>query len=207
MTKIYSIQNASYQIDTKKIVNDITCDIKEGITVISGPNGAGKTTFLKLLFGIISPSSGTIERYFNVHKTEMSFVFQEPVFLNRTVEDNLKHILYCKSINKKNWDKIINTSLTKYSLEHLLKLHIKNLSGGELQLLSLIRSILTRPKILFYDEPTNNLDHQNIERVTQIIKELQNQGSSLIMVSHNDIFHDDTLVNKLLIKRGAIQYE
>ena len=204
MSKIYSTQDLSYEINDRKIIKEVTCSIEEGITVIKGPNGSGKTTFLKLLFGIINPTNGYIVRHFNTKNMEISFVFQEPIFLNRSVEDNLKHVLYCKSIKKKDWRKIIHKIVTEYSLEHLLKSQIKDLSGGELQLLSLIRSMIINPSILLYDEPTNNLDDDNIELVTKIIKDINNQGLSLIMVSHSSILDNIIKYNQLYIKNGSI---
>jgi len=204
MSKIYSTQDLSYEINDRKIIKEVTCSIEEGITVIKGPNGSGKTTFLKLLFGMIYPTNGNIVRHFNTKNMEISFVFQEPIFLNRTVEDNLKHVLYCKSIKKKDWRKIIHKIVTEYSLEHLLKSQIKDLSGGELQLLSLIRSMIINPSILIYDEPTNNLDDDNIELVTKIIKDINNQGLSLIMVSHSSILDNIIKYNQLYIKNGSI---
>ena len=204
MSKIYSTQDLSYEINDRKIIKEVTCSIEEGITVIKGPNGSGKTTFLKLLFGMIYPTNGNIVRHFNTKNMEISFVFQEPIFLNRSVEDNLKHVLYCKSIKKKDWRKIIHKIVTEYSLEHLLKSQIKDLSGGELQLLSLIRSMIINPSILLYDEPTNNLDDDNIELVTKIIKDINNQGLSLIMVSHSSILDNIIKYNQLYIKNGSI---
>ena len=204
MSKIYSTQDLSYEINDRKIIKEVTCSIEEGITVIKGPNGSGKTTFLKLLFGMIYPTNGNIVRHFNTKNMEISFVFQEPIFLNRSVEDNLKHVLYCKSIKKKDWRKIIHKIVTEYSLEHLLKSQIKDLSGGELQLLSLIRSMIVNPSILLYDEPTNNLDDDNIELVTKIIKDINNQGLSLIMVSHSSILDNIIKYNQLYIKNGSI---
>ena len=204
MSKIYSTQDLSYEINDRKIINEVTCSIEEGITVIKGPNGSGKTTFLKLLFGMIYPTNGNIVRHFNTKNMEISFVFQEPIFLNRSVEDNLKHVLYCKSIKKKDWRKMIHKIVTEYSLEHLLKSQIKDLSGGELQLLSLIRSMIINRSILLYDEPTNNLDDDNIELVTKIIKDINNQGLSLIMVSHSSILDNIIKYNQLYIKNGSI---
>ena len=92
---------------------------------------------------------------------------------------------------------IIHHIVSQYSLEHLLKSQIKDLSGGELQLLSLMRSMITKPGILLYDEPTNNLDDDNIELVTNIIKDINNQGLSLIMVSHSSILDNITKYNQL----------
>ena len=96
---------------------------------------------------MIHPTSGNIVRHFDSKNIEISFVFQEPIFLNRSVEDNLKHLLYCKSI-KKSDSNIIHHIVSQYSLEHLLKSQIKDLSGGELQLLSLMRSMIY--KVYFY---------------------------------------------------------
>ncbi len=203
MSKIYSTENLSYEINNRKIIKEVTCNIGEGVTVIKGPNGAGKTTFLKLLFGMIHPTSGNIVRNFDAKNTEISFVFQDPIFLNRSVEDNLKHVLYCKSIKKKDWRKIIYDIVTEYSLEHLLKSQVKDLSGGELQLLSLIRSMITDPSILLYDEPTNNLDDDNIELITKIIEDINNQGLSLIMVSHSNILDNIISYNQLSFKNGS----
>ena len=207
MSKIYSVRDLSYEINNRKIIEEVTCNIEEGITVIKGPNGAGKTTFLKLLFGMIHPTSGNIVRHFDSKNIEISFVFQEPIFLNRSVEDNLKHLLYCKSIKKTDWVNIIHHIVSQYSLEHLLKSQIKDLSGGELQLLSLMRSMITKPGILLYDEPTNNLDDDNIELVTNIIKDINNQGLSLIMVSHSSILDNITKYNQLFIKNGSLVNE
>ena len=91
----------------------------------------------------------------------------------------------------------------RYSLEHLLKSQIKDLSGGELQLLSLIRSMIINPSILLYDEPTNNLDDDNIELVTKIIKDINNQGLSLIMVSHSSILDNIISYNQLSFKNWS----
>ena len=203
MNKIYTINQINYEIENKKIVHNLNCEIEEGITIINGPNGAGKTTFIKLLFGFIQPTSGNIIKHFNAMKTNISFVFQEPIFLNRSVEENLQHVLYCKSIDKRHWQNIIMKSLDEYDLSHLLKVHIKNLSGGELQMLSLIRSTITDPDILFYDEPTNNLDESNIIVVKDIIKNYSNKGSSIIIVSHDDII-DDKEFKKISMNLGSI---
>ena len=207
MRKIYSIQKISYKINEKKIIKNITCDIEEGATIIRGPNGAGKTTLLKLIYGFIKPTSGVIKKHFDLSNKKVSFVFQDPVFLNRTVEDNLKHVLKCKSIDAKNWPYIISESIHQYSFKHLLKYNINSLSGGELQLLSLIRSTMLKPDILFYDEPTNNLDDKNIKLIKKLINNFHKEGRSIIIVSHNNFLIDDIAHRKLTIKDGAINYD
>ena len=203
MNKLFTINQVNYEIDNKKILENLNCEIEEGITIINGPNGAGKTTFIKLLFGFMQPTSGNITRHFNIKKKNISFVFQEPIFLNRSVEENLEHVLYCKSFDKRSWKNIIIKSLDEYGLSHLLKSHIKSLSGGELQMLSLIRSTIIDPGILFYDEPTNNLDESNIMLVKQIVTDYCNKGASIILVSHDDII-DDKKYKNISMNLGSI---
>ena len=205
MSKIFSVNNLSYKVNNKQIINNISCELEEGITIIKGPNGAGKTTFLKLLFGLIDPTQGHITKNYDEKKTEVSFVFQNPVFLNRTVEENLRHTLHCKNIPKDNWGKIIAENVSLYSIESIINLNINMLSGGELQLLSLVRSIIIQPHILFYDEPTNNLDERNVNLLMQIIERLYDQGRSIIMVSHSDFSQHKIKHNKLEINQGVLR--
>ena len=202
MNKLYSIQNLYYEIDNNRIIENINYDIEEGITIINGANGAGKTTLLKLLFGIIKPTSGNINNHFDSLNQKISFIFQDPVFLNRSVEDNLRHVLKCKSISKKKWSSIISDSIQRFSFEYLLKTNINNLSGGELQLLSLMRGTMLNPDILFYDEPTNNLDDENIKLIKSFIENFYNKGRSIIMVTHNDYLINDMKHKKLTLKNG-----
>jgi len=201
MRKIYTLDNVSYNCNNKLIIKNFNHIIEEGITVIKGPNGAGKTTILKLLYGLISPTIGNIKRHFSMHK-EASYIFQNPVFLQRTVEENLKHVLLCKNIEKSKWSQLINDLVNNYSLNSILASHVNLLSGGELQLLSLLRSIIIKPKILFYDEPTNNLDQVNIALVKKIISNLHNNGTSIIMVSHNFDLYVNLECKEVLIDDG-----
>ena len=205
MNKIFEVENLCYKVDNKQIIKNINCVIEEGITIIKGPNGAGKTTFLKLLFGLLNPTDGAVIKNYNESETKKSFVFQNPIFLDRTVEENLKHTLYCKNISMKTWDKIITEKAMLYNIEHMLNLNIKMLSGGELQLVSLIRSVIIEPNILFYDEPSNNLDINNIDLLIQLINKLCNKGGSIVMVSHNDFPQQLIKYNKLSIKQGILQ--
>ena len=205
MKKIFEVENLSYKVNNKLIIKNINCVIEKGITIIKGPNGAGKTTFLKLLFGLLNPTDGAVIKNYNENETKKSFVFQNPIFLDRTVKENLKHTLYCKNISSKHWDKIITEKAMLYNIGHMLNLNIKMLSGGELQLLSLIRSVIIEPNILFYDEPSNNLDINNIDLLIQLINKLYYKGGSIVMVSHNDFPQQLIKYNKLSINQGTLQ--
>lgn len=205
MSTIFSANNLSYRVSNKLIIKNATFDIKKNmITIIKGPNGAGKTTLLKVLFGILEPSSGVIQRQFDAKQNELSFIFQNPVFLNRSIEDNLNHVLFCKNINKDKWKALILNTLKEFNLEYMLTLSLKSLSGGELQLLALVRGILIHPDILFYDEPTNNLDNDNIETIIKMINKFYTKGSSIIIVSHDDILISKLQHNEISMKEGVV---
>jgi len=205
MSTIFSANNLSYRVSNKLIIKNATFDIKKNIiTIIKGPNGAGKTTLLKVLFGILEPSSGVIQRQFDAKQNELSFIFQNPVFLNRSIEDNLNHVLFCKNINKDKWKALILNTLKEFNLEYMLTLSLKSLSGGELQLLALVRGILIHPDILFYDEPTNNLDNDNIETIIKMINKFYMKGSSIIIVSHDDILISKLQHNEISMKEGVV---
>ncbi len=205
MKNIYSINNLSYRLDSNEIITNISCDIKRGcISVIKGPNGAGKTTLLKLVFGLIQPSSGKIIRNFDQNNIEIAYIFQNPIFLNRTVRENLRHALYCKDICKSKWNSIIEKKVNEFILNDFLDIDIRLLSGGELQLVSLLRSSLVTPNILFYDEPTNNLDTKNVKLISNILNKYLKEGSTIIMVSHDELLLKNLNHQELIMEKGRI---
>ncbi len=205
MNNIFSASNISYETSNKSIIKSATFAIKKDmITMIKGPNGAGKTTLLKILFGMLNPTSGTIQRHFDIKTNELSYIFQNSVFLNRSVEENLKHVLFCKNIKKAKWKNLIYNTLYEFNLDYMLSLNLKSLSGGELQLLALARGILVRPDILFFDEPTNNLDNHNVETISKMINKFYTNGSSIIIVSHDEMLvnkfnHDEIFINEGIV--------
>lgn len=202
---IFSLNNLSYKVSNKFIIKNITFNIKKNIiTIIKGPNGAGKTTLLKILFGMLKPTSGSLQRLFDSEKYELSYIFQNSVFLNRSVEENLNHVLFCKNINKNKWKSIILSVLKEFNLDYMLSLNLKSLSGGELQLLALVRGILIHPDILFYDEPTNNLDRDNVETIAKMIYKFHLDGSSIIIVSHDDVLTNILKHDEIVMKEGAL---
>mgnify|MGYP003322553198 CR=1 FL=1 len=103
-----SLNKINVDIGPVGILKNASLNLNQGEMIgLIGRNGAGKTTFLKLLFGLINPTEGAVIKNYNESEIKKSFVFQSPIFLDRTVEENLKHTLYCKNISINNWDKII----------------------------------------------------------------------------------------------------
>ncbi|MFL2553003.1 MAG: ATP-binding cassette domain-containing protein [Gammaproteobacteria bacterium] len=204
MNKIISIKNLDYYYNDKIIINNISLDIfKDRIIALRGPNGAGKTTLLKLMYGLLEPSSGNIKRNYDTNVCT-SMIFQNPKFLDRTVYFNLEHALFCKNIPKHARSNIIKSLFKKYSLEYLSDMHIRLLSGGELQLVSLLRSLVIQPDVIFYDEPTNNLDTYNTSLIFDIINNYISERKQVILVSHDSKFIDKLSCLSVYLENGSI---
>tara|TARA_B100000242_G_C43035514_1_gene482739 strand:+ start:606 stop:1238 length:633 start_codon:yes stop_codon:yes gene_type:complete len=185
MTTLLSTNKLCFSVNGRKILCDInlTLSFKENYIFI-GDNGAGKTTLMKILFGMKNPTSGEIKRYFTPGKNS-TFIFQDPVFLNRTVKESINYALRRIYTDYNQREKLIIDISEKYSFVNLLDKNVNLLSGGELQLLSLIRSIVLDPDIIFYDEPSNNLDNDNIQLVVNILNDMAEKNKTLLIVSHD----------------------
>ena len=150
-----------------------------------GPNGAGKSIFLKILNGIIRPTSGKILWNEKIDKSLVlngqALVFQKPILLRRSVEANLD--FFDKLTNLNNYDK--NQLLKIVDLLDQKNQPARLLSLGEQQRLSLIRALLLRPRLIMLDEPTANLDPASTKIIEDIIISLKEFGIKIIFVTHN----------------------
>ena len=180
------IKNLNYSIGSKEILYNLNIKIiSDRITVIMGPNGAGKSIFLKILNGIIRPTSGKILWNEKVDKSLVlngqALVFQKPVLLRRSVKANLD--FFDKLTNLNNYDK--NQLLKIVDLLDQKNQPARLLSLGEQQRLSLIRALLLRPRLIMLDEPTANLDPASTKIIEDIIISLKEFGIKIIFVTHN----------------------
>ena len=180
------IKNLNYSIGSKEILYNLNIKIiSDRITVIMGPNGAGKSIFLKILNGIIRPTSGKILWNEKIDESLVlngqALVFQKPILLRRSVEANLD--FFDKLTNLNNYDK--NQLLKIVDLLDQKNQPARLLSLGEQQRLSLIRALLLRPRLIMLDEPTANLDPASTKIIEDIIISLKEFGIKIIFVTHN----------------------
>ena len=178
------INNLNYSVDNFHIIKNLSFKISEKpITIISGPNGIGKTTLLKILAGIINPCSGNIKYQNDNFDGEIGFLLQNTIFFNTTL---LKNLLYIKKIKKLDhkFDIELEKYLNLFELDHLLNRYPSELSGGEKQIFSFIRSLLQNPTLFFLDEPFQNLDRERKNIVENIIENIS-PTCKIIMVSHD----------------------
>ena len=181
------IKDLNFVLDEKRILSRINLFINsDDVTVIMGPNGAGKSIFLKILNGILTPTSGYItwngKKFFSETLNIQAFVFQKPILLRRSVIANLDYIdgifKYEKNLNKEQLLEIVQLLKQKKQPARMLSL-------GEQQRLSLIRSLMLRPNLLLLDEPTANLDPASTKIIEDIVLNLKMMGIKIIFVTHN----------------------
>ena len=181
------IKDLSLILDERKILSNLNLSINsDDVTVIMGPNGAGKSIFLKILNGILTPTSGCItwnnKKQFSDTLNTQAFVFQKPILLRRSVIANLDYmdsvLGYKKKISKDRLLEIVQLQKQKNQPARMLSL-------GEQQRLSLIRSLMLRPNLLLLDEPTANLDPASTKIIEDIVLNLKKMGIKIIFVTHN----------------------
>jgi len=200
------ILDLSIIINNRLILNNISCEFNDGsITAILGPNGAGKSLLLQTINGLIPISNGKIlfnskQHDKNIRK-QQAMVFQTAVLLRRTVLGNMEFI---NSLNNKTNSVDAKSILQKVGLENFMDKPARLLSGGEKQRLSLARALLLKPKLLLLDEPTANLDPYSLKLIEDTILEENNNGTSIILTTHDMSQAKRLASNIIFINKGKV---
>lgn len=160
-------------------------------TVIVGPNGAGKSLLLRLCHGLLAPSRGRIRcgalggPEQPAVRRRQAMVFQQPVMLRRSVLDNACYPLRVQGVSRRESRRQAFAALERLELLALAKRPARVLSGGEQQRLALARAWVLGPDILFLDEPTSSLDPSATQAVEAAIRQFDEHGTRIMMVTHN----------------------
>jgi branched-chain amino acid transport system ATP-binding protein len=178
-------------------IKGISLNVKQGeIVTLVGANGAGKTTLLKTISGLLKPSAGVISfegkdiQTIEPHNRVLAGLCQAPegrgIFPGMTVLENLE----MGKFSRKEWKNELKEDLDRmYHLFPRLKERQNQtggtLSGGEQQMLSIGRALMSRPKLLLLDEPSMGLAPMFIKQIFNIIREIQTQGVSILLVEQN----------------------
>ena len=191
---LLELSNISYIVKDKSIISDVSLSVNQGdyITIV-GPSGSGKSTLLKLCSDLISPTSGTItynDRPLTAidpksYRREVGYCFQRPYLFAKTVRRN---ILFPYDIRGLKPD--MSRIEYLFDLLHMPLNYMERpndeLSGGEMQRICLIRSLIFEPKVLLLDEVTSALDATNTSIVENVIDELHKKGITIISITHNE---------------------
>lgn len=195
---VASLQNICHSFGELEILKTIDIEIKEGSTNgLIGPSGSGKSTLLYILSGILTPSKGRViimekelqneNDIMEARRKYFGFIYQ---FHNLIPElTAFENILIAQKICNKVDINFINFLLKELEVFQKKDYKIANLSGGEAQRFAIARAFATKPKIVFADEPTGNLDPKTAQTTIDLIFKLsKNNNSSLFLVTHNHTF-------------------
>lgn len=180
MSALISLKNLCVEFDGKKVLDGISLDLHKGnITTLIGPNGAGKSTLVKVLIGLLKPSSGDIVR---AAKMTVGYVPQK-LKLNDTLPLNVLRFL---NLSSKYSRQETLEALRLVGAEHLQHHNMHKLSGGETQRVLLARALLQRPDLLVLDEPAQGVDIQGQIDLYDSIESIRHRfDCAVFMVSHD----------------------
>jgi putative ABC transport system ATP-binding protein len=185
------------EVETVAIDNmNLTINKGEFLSIL-GPSGCGKSTLLNVLGMLDSIDQG--EFSFIAHQVEqcsekqrailrkkhIGFIFQSFNLIDElTVEQNIELPLYYHKIAKDERKRLVDEVLKRVDIAHRRKHLPAKLSGGQQQRVAIARAIVTQPALILADEPTGNLDSKNSEQVMELLRELNQEGSTIVMVTH-----------------------
>ena len=191
----------TYQVDGRMfpVLNGVDLEIPEGkITVILGQSGCGKTTLLRLTGGLESADSGEV-LWGGAHKT--AFVFQEPRLMPwLNVWNNIIFGLKKNQVDQEKIQDIVST----VNLSGFEKAYPSQLSGGMQQRAAIARALAMKPKALLFDEPTSALDPEMVHEVLDVMKEVAEEGMTMVVVTHEMGFAREVGNRVLFIDGGVI---
>jgi tungstate transport system ATP-binding protein len=168
------------------IIDRISFDLAPGPrTVILGANGAGKSVLLRLMHGLLAPTSGTISWQGENPRRRQAMVFQRPVMLRRSALANLEYALGLAGVPRGERRSRAREALESVGLAHMASRPGRVMSGGEQQRLALARAWSLRPQVLFLDEPTANLDPTATREIETAIAAVHATGTKIVMTTHN----------------------
>jgi tungstate transport system ATP-binding protein len=213
---IYQLHGVIKAYGSKTVLDVDRLDIYRGeVLALVGPSGAGKSTLLRLLNFLEPPSSGRI-RFLDatfeaghampLHlRRRVTTVFQRPILLARSVAANVRYGLHLRG--QRDADREAQAVLEQVGLGHLAQRKARTLSGGEAQRVSLARAMIVEPDVLLLDEPTANLDPYNVGLIEGIVRTLNEQrGTTIVLVTHN-VFQARRLAHRvgLLLEGGIVE--
>ena len=183
------VDGLGFSVREQWLIKDVSFSLgARGRTFIVGPNGAGKSILLRLCHGLLSPTTGTVRWASGSSRQQrqrQAMVFQKPVLFRRSARANVEYALSVRGVAKKDVRQRADDALEATGLTGIAHRQARVLSGGEQQRLVLARAWALRPRVLFLDEPAAHLDPAATAAIEDVIEQISNAGSKIIMVTHD----------------------
>jgi len=201
MIKITNLGRTFRTLDLETAaLSNINLTVNEGeFVAIMGPSGCGKSTLLSIIGMLDSPSSGRFEfagsniatynekKLAQLRKAAIGFVFQSFNLIDElTVYENVELPLQYQKISKSERKIRVEAILKRVGIDHRADHLPQQLSGGQQQRVAVARALVINPKLILADEPTGNLDSKNGDEVMAMLRELNKEGTTVIMVTHSE---------------------
>tara|TARA_R100001440_G_scaffold30280_2_gene48649 strand:- start:3181 stop:3894 length:714 start_codon:yes stop_codon:yes gene_type:complete len=201
---LISLDNVSRVFLTEQIettaLNAVNLNVETGdFIAIMGPSGCGKSTLLSILGMLDSPDTGVYQfkgddisgygerKLAKLRKAELSFVFQSFNLIDElSVRENVELPLQYLSLPKKTRRERTEAILQKMNIDHRANHRPIQLSGGQQQRVAVARALVIGPAVILADEPTGNLDSKNSDDVMQLLRQLNKEGTTIVMVTHSE---------------------
>jgi len=217
INNMLEFRNVSKKFGKIEAIKDLSFTIDEGEFVfISGASGAGKTTLLRLLLREILPNEGAIvidelditklpRKQIPLMRRNIGVVFQDyKVLSERTVRENVEVALAVIGLPHKEWKSRVEHVLKLVGLEERMDLFPSQLSGGELQRVSMARALVVNPKIILADEPTGNLDWDTSDKIMELFEKINQEGKTILMATHNKLIIDKMKKRVIVLEGGRV---
>ncbi len=217
---ILEVKNLHKTYERQEVLKGISTTIQKGdVVAIIGPSGCGKSTFLRSLNLLEVPTEGQIlfegtdltdkKVDINQVREKIGMVFQQfNLFPNMTIRQNIMLApVKLKLMNKEEAEMKANELLARIGLADKADAYPSQLSGGQKQRVAIVRSLAMNPDIILFDEPTSALDPEMVGEVLQVMKELAQEGMTMMVVTHEMGFAREVANRVMFINEGVIAEE
>ena len=208
------VENLSKSFHTEKVetiaLDNVTFNVEDGeFVAIMGPSGCGKSTLLNILGLLDNPTSGQYwldgqdvsllkeKDRTGIRKGQIGFVFQSFNLIDElNVEENIELPLTYLDVSRTERKQKVQQVMKRMGITHRAKHFPHQLSGGQQQRVAIARAVVFGPKLILADEPTGNLDSKNGAEVMRLLTELNQDGTAIVMVTHNE--HDAKIAHRTI---------
>ena len=214
---VFDVRNLVKEFPAIRAVDEVSTTIKRGESVfIVGPSGSGKSTFLRCLNYLEKPTSGEIifdgrpvigkEKSLNMYRAKVGMVFQQfNLFPHLTIKENIM-LAPVKNgkMTRAQAAKKAETLLQRIGLASKADAYPMQLSGGQKQRVAIIRALAMEPEVMLFDEPTSALDPEMVGEVLSLMKDLSNEGMTMVVVTHEIGFACEVADRMIFMDHGRI---